>query len=136
MTKKLIDDKLTEAAQEKGLTRRELLGNTARVAALAGGLSAVAGGASMLASQSANAAECGLVGVAPGDLDDYYGFWSSGQAGELRILGIPSMRELMRVPVFNVCSATGWGITNESRKIMSEGPLPETKEFLKTRGGI
>lgn len=136
MSKKVIDDRIVEALEEKGLTRRELLGNTARVAALAGGLSAVAGGVSMLASQSATAAEGGHSEVAPGDLDDYYGFWSSGQAGELRILGIPSMRELMRVPVFNICSATGWGITNESRKILTEGLLPETKEFLKTRGGI
>ncbi len=136
MAKKVIDDKLTEKGEEKGLTRRELLSNTARVAALAGGLSAVAGGASMLASQTANAAEGGHSEVAPGDLDDYYGFWSSGQAGELRILGVPSMREMMRVPVFNICSATGWGITNESRKILTEGLLPETKEFLKTRGGI
>ena len=33
-------------------------------------------------------------------------------------------------------SATGWGETNESRKILTEGLLPETKEFLKDRGGI
>lgn len=124
------------------VSRRELLGSTAKAASLAGmatvaGATGLAAGSGMLSSKAAKAA--GLEGnafVAPGDLDEYYGFWSSGQSGELRILGIPSMRELMRVPVFNRCSATGWGQTNESRKILTEGLLPETKKYLEDKGDI
>jgi nitrous-oxide reductase len=46
------------------------------------------------------------------------------------------MREIMRIPVFNRDSATGWGLTNESRKVLTEGLLPRTKQFLESRGGV
>ena len=116
-------------------TRREMLGGALSGAAFtgAGALSGF-GGALVLAPDSAEAAAAPGM-VRPGDLDEYYGFWSSGQTGEVRIIGIPSMRELMRIPVFNRCSATGWGQTNESLKILTEGLLPETREYLETRGG-
>ena len=124
-----------ESLDSKGASRRELLSRSAGLATVAG-LGAAVGGLSTFTPQTAAAAEGNKSHVAPGDLDEYYGFWSSGQAGEMRILGIPSMRELMRIPIFNRCSATGWGQTNESLKILTEGLLPETKKFLADKGGI
>ena len=98
---------------KKGFSRRDLLSGSAKAATLAGLSGAVAAtgtagfvGGSALTAKQAKAAEVGEAFVGPGDLDEYYGFWSSGQTGEVRIYGVPSMRELMRIPVFNRCSAT------------------------------
>jgi len=121
--------------EKQGLvSRRALLATTAGTAVAA---TLVTQGAVTLTdgtTHTANAAAPTKGHVGPGELDEYYGFWSSGQTGELRILGIPSMRELMRVPVFNRCSATGWGQTNESLKILTEGMLPRTRDFLAANG--
>ncbi len=131
MMSKLDDER------DEGISRRDLLTRSAGVAGLAG-VSAAGGLAlsGVTMPREAQAAANNSAQVGPGELDEYYGFWSSGQAGEVRIVGVPSMRELMRIPVFNRCSATGWGQTNESRKILTEGLLPETKEYLKDKGGV
>nr|WP_319947411.1 TAT-dependent nitrous-oxide reductase [uncultured Shimia sp.] len=120
---------MSDSLYKMAMTRRGMLGATASGAVLA----TTGVGASMMSATAAKAAE-GTSHLEPGELDDYYGFWSSGQTGELRILGVPSMREFMRIPVFNRCSATGWGQTNESLKILTEGLLPETKAFLAANG--
>ena len=116
---------------KNGMSRRDVLTGPGKGAILAGTIAAVGGSASLVASPAAASAKNE---VAPGELDEYYGFWSSGQAGEMRILGVPSMRELMRVPVFNRCSATGWGYTNESKKILRDGMMQETKDYLALTG--
>ena len=122
-----------EETRKKGFSRRSLLTASAVGTAIAGsGVGSTLW--SGLGASKALAQDKPAYHLEPGELDPYYGFWSSGQTGELRILGFPSMRELMRVPVFNRCSATGWGQTNESLKILTEGLLPETKEFLAARG--
>src|SRR5215472_6498020 len=130
---------MSDKKEEGGpsVSRRSLLNNTAKAAALAGVAGVAGSGIAGLGSfaRPARADTKQSAEVRPGDLDEYYGFSSSGQTGEVRIVAIPSMREIMRIPVFNRDSATGWGLTNESRKILTEGLLPPTQKFLSTRGG-
>ncbi|MDW4550738.1 TAT-dependent nitrous-oxide reductase [Defluviimonas sp. D31] len=123
---------MSEAFKKLAMTRRGMLGATAGSSVLA-----ATGGAGLgLLGATPARAQGPSPHLAPGELDEYYGFWSSGQTGELRIMGVPSMRELMRVPVFNRCSATGWGQTNESLKVLTEGLTEETKAFLASQGKV
>lgn len=129
-----------------GISRRGLLGATATVGGVAalGGAGAarigLLGGTAAVTAASLPTAAAAQADsktpwiLHPGELDTYYGFWSSGQTGECRILGIPSMRELMRIPVFNRCSATGWGQTNESLKVMTENMTEKTRNYLAAQG--
>lgn len=118
---KTITDNQAKQETSKGISRRGFLGaSAASVATAAGlGLTAVMTPAEFAAAADkvrANAHHA----VEPGQLDEYYGFWSGGHSGEVRIMGVPSMRELMRIPVFNIDSATGWGLTNESKAIKGD----------------
>ncbi|MEH6823116.1 MAG: TAT-dependent nitrous-oxide reductase [Motiliproteus sp.] len=108
-----VDDE--QASDHVKFSRRLFLGSSA---ALVG--AGVAGMSASLMSSTAAASTEQTGAVAPGDLDEYYGFWSGGHSGEVRIIGVPSMRELMRIPVFNLDCATGWGLTNESKEILGK----------------
>jgi nitrous-oxide reductase len=127
---------------ETAISRRDLLGSTAKAATLAsmaaagGGVAAVSIGPVFSPTQAQAATPNSSASVAPGELDEYYIFTSGGHSGEVRITGCPSMRELMRIPVFNRCSATGWGQTNESIKVLTENITPETRAYFEKRGGI
>ncbi|MFB9147784.1 TAT-dependent nitrous-oxide reductase [Halomonas alkalicola] len=102
----------------KDLSRRNFLRNSAVTGVAGASLASGFGAGALVRSRPAEAATNNEHHVEPGELDEYYGFWSGGHSGEVRILGVPSMRELLRIPVFNVDSATGWGITNESKRVL------------------
>lgn len=122
---KSLNSEGTDKQQTK-VSRRKFLGATA--AAGVTGASASAGllGGLMPRSARAETSENKLPEdyVPPGQLDDYYGIWSGGQSGEVRILGVPSMRELVRVPVFQPDYTIGWGATNESKEVLGENFPP------------
>ncbi|HEX2492482.1 MAG TPA: hypothetical protein VHK24_01815, partial [Steroidobacter sp.] len=112
-------------------SRREFL-NTAALTGLAGAGVSVVGLAGCKTEEKGKGAKGAAGGdaaveyenyaVHPGQLDEYYAFSSGGHSGEVRIYGIPSGRLLKRIPVFNVDCLVGWGITNESKKIMGANP--------------
>ena len=111
-------------------SRRNFL-NTAAAAGLAGvGLAAcsekpattTASGAASTPPLANPGEHASAVHLKPGELDTYYGLWSGGHTGDLRVLGLPSGRELTRIPVFTIDALVGWGITNESKAIMGTKP--------------
>lgn len=122
----MSDDNKSDAPFDNG--RRKFL-NTAGIAGIAGagatlGLAGcnkadqASNAAVPAAAQPAAAAGHSKVEIAPGQLDEYYLMSSGGHSGEMRIIGVPSGRTLKRIPVFNIDPMSGWGITNESKKIL------------------
>ena len=129
---------MSEHNQEKGSneiledeSRRKFLGTTA-VATLAGASVAMGLASCKKSDQGMPATEAGSEAgravapgefeVHPGKLDSYYIFSSGGHSGDLRVFGLPSGRTLKRIPVFNIDPMVGWGITNESKKVMGTNP--------------
>lgn len=58
--------------------------------------------------------------VAPGDLDEYYLFYSGGHSGQVFVSGVPSMRHISTIPVFTPYPGTGYGFDDESKKMLGE----------------
>jgi len=58
--------------------------------------------------------------VPPGDLDEYYLFYSGGHSGQIFVAGVPSMRHISTIPVFTPYPGTGYGFDDESREMLGE----------------
>jgi nitrous-oxide reductase len=58
--------------------------------------------------------------VAPGDMDEYYLFYSGGHSGQVFVAGVPSMRHICTIPVFTPYPGTGYGFDDESKEMLGE----------------
>jgi len=56
--------------------------------------------------------------VAPGDLDEYYVFYSGGQSGNVYVGGVPSLRHIATIPVFTPYPGTGYGFDKETKTML------------------
>ena len=58
--------------------------------------------------------------VAPGDLDEYYLFYSGGHSGQVFVSGVPSMRHIATIPVFTPYPGTGYGFDDETKEMLGD----------------
>jgi|SRR5690625_167591 len=57
--------------------------------------------------------------VPPGEMDEYYLFYSGGHGGDVRVAGLPSMRQIKTIPVFNPNAAYGYGYDDETKEMLN-----------------
>ncbi|MFC4541175.1 TAT-dependent nitrous-oxide reductase [Halosolutus amylolyticus] len=86
----------------------------------AGAMGSFAGCTGLLSDDDHPSAADVDASVAPGEHDEYYAFLSGGHTGEIRVYGIPSMRQLMRIPVFSTESARGYGYDDRTSEMLEE----------------
>ena len=126
-----MSNKREVTTETVGIGRRRFI-NTAALAGLTAGVAActdkpanapaTAASGPVSAPTAAHSSAANNTHLKPGELDTYYGIWSGGHTGDMRILGLPSGREIHRIPCFVPDALVGWGITNESKKVMGTKP--------------
>ena len=126
------DSPSTQQDETPSVPGRRRFMNTAALAGLAtvvactdkGTPATPAAAASAASGAAATGAEHTIAGLhpKPGELDTYYGLWSGGHTGDMRVMGMPSGREIHRIPMFVPDALVGWGITNESKKVIRTLP--------------
>lgn len=57
--------------------------------------------------------------VAPGEHDEFYGFFSGGFSGQVSVHGLPSGRLLKIIPVFSVDAEKGYGFNEETKPMLN-----------------
>lgn len=63
--------------------------------------------------------EAEAVYVAPGEYDEFYGFFSGGFSGQVSVYGLPSGRLLKVIPVFSQDAEKGYGYNEETKPMLN-----------------
>lgn len=92
------------------------------------------GGLTSCGNQGGNSGSSGALGedaasqvyVAPGEYDEFYGFFSGGFSGQVSAYGLPSGRLLKVIPVFSLDAEKGYGFNEETKPMLntSHGFIP------------
>jgi nitrous-oxide reductase len=77
-------------------------------------------GSSKAKLSSEDAANAQASYVPPGQLDEYYLFYSGGHSGQVFVAGLPSMRHITTIPVFAPYPGSGYGFDVESKKMLGD----------------
>lgn len=56
--------------------------------------------------------------VAPGDMDEFYLFYSGGQSGNIFVAGVPSMRHIATIPVYTPYPGNGYGFDKDTKAML------------------
>ncbi|TYP94789.1 nitrous oxide reductase apoprotein [Fodinibius salinus] len=104
------------------LLKKSLLWPLAAVAAI--GFLSVGCSSNGEFGSSSDAAE--KVYVAPGEHDEFYGFFSGGYNGQLGVYGLPSGRHIYTIPVFSQTPTNGYGYSEETKSMLqtTDGFVP------------
>jgi nitrous-oxide reductase len=57
--------------------------------------------------------------IAPGEHDEFYGFFSGGYSGQLAVYGLPSARLHKVIPVFSQDPESGFGYSEETKPLLN-----------------
>ncbi len=110
------DDNLERDPLFARIPRRDFM----KAGVATGAMGSLAGCTDLLSGNDSTSLEDVKSDVKPGELDDYYAFLGAGQSGEIRVYGIPSMRQLMRIPVYQTDSASGYGYDNRTQEMLED----------------
>lgn len=80
-------------------------------------LGLILGGSSILVINPSKGEVARQALVPPGQFDKYYGFLSGGPGGDIRVIGVPSMRLISRIPVFEPSMRYNYGVNQNGEPI-------------------